>query len=86
MEPQIRIPARAYLRYIVGLMGGAEETFAESKRKVEEHFSGPEGHRRLLAWIVAQEQEVIANNQAVYEERVVEDDLGSEEPYYPTGS
>jgi hypothetical protein len=56
MEPQIRIPARAYLRYIVGLMGGADETYAEGKRKVEEHFSGPEGRGMLLAWVAAQEK------------------------------
>jgi hypothetical protein len=59
MEPQIRIPARAYLRYIVGLMGGADETYAEGKRKVEEHFSGLEGRRMLLAWVASQEKEVL---------------------------
>ena len=74
MEPQIRIPARAYLRYIVGLMGGADETYAEGKRKVEEHFSGPKGREMLLAWVAAQEKEVTANAQARYEEWVLEDD------------
>jgi hypothetical protein len=74
MEPQIRIPARAYVRYIVGLMGGADETYAEGKRKVEEHFSGPKGRRMLLAWVAAQEKEVTANAQARYEEWVLEDD------------
>ena len=73
-EPQIRIPARAYLRYIVGLMGGADETYAEGKRKVEEHFSGPKGRGMLLAWVAAQEKEVTANAQAWYEEWVLEDD------------
>jgi hypothetical protein len=73
-EPQIRIPARAYLRYIAGLMGGADETYAEGKRKVEEHFSGPKGRGMLLAWVAAQEKEVTANAQAWYEEWVLEDD------------
>ena len=72
-EPQIRIPARAYLRYIVGLMGGADETYAEGKRKVEEHFSDPKGRGMLLAWVAAQEKEVTANLQARYEEWVLED-------------
>ena len=74
MEPQIRIPARAYLRYIVGLMGGADETYAEGKRKVKEHFSGLEGRGMLLAWVAAQEKEVTANAQAQYEEWILEDD------------
>ena len=73
-EPQIRISARAYLRYIVGLMGGADETYAEGKRKVEEHFSGPKGRGMLLAWVAAQESEVTANAQARYEEWILEDD------------
>jgi len=73
-EPQIRIPARAYLRYIVGLMDGAGETYAEGKKKVEEHFSGPKGREMLLAWVAAQEREVTANAQARYEEWVLEDD------------
>jgi hypothetical protein len=85
-EPQIRIPARAYLCYIVGLMEGAGETFAEGKKKVEEHFSGPEGRGMLLAWVAAQEKEVTANAQAQYEEWVLEDDPWSDEPYVPTGS
>jgi hypothetical protein len=86
MEPQIRIPARAYLRYIVELMDGAGETYAEGKRKVEEHFSGPKGRERLLAWVAAQEKEVTANAQARYEEWVFEDDPWSDEPYVPTES
>ena len=72
-EPQIRIPARAYLRYIVGLLDGAGETYAEGKRQVEEHFSGPKGRGMLLAWVAAQENEVTANAQARYEEWVLED-------------
>ena len=38
-------------------MGGADETYAEGKRKVEEHFSGLEGRRMLLAWVASQEKE-----------------------------
>lgn len=79
-EPQILIPARAYLRYISALMFSAGETLAEAKTKLDYLFSGPEGRGRLLAWCATQEEEVIANARARHEEWVIEDDPWGDEP------
>jgi hypothetical protein len=79
-EPQIPIPAKAYLRYVAGLMDGSRGTFAENKAKLDDHCSGPEGREKLLAWCASQEKEVIANARALHEEWVIEDDPWDDEP------
>lgn len=79
-EPQIPIPARAYLRYISELMDNAGETLAEAKAKLDDHFAGPEGCEKLLVWCASQEKEVIANARARHEEWVIEDDPWGDEP------
>lgn len=79
-EPQIPIPARAYLRFISELIFCAGETFAEAKAKLADLFSGPEGRERLLAWCATQEGAVIANARAWHEEWVIEDHPWDDEP------
>jgi len=83
-EPQIKVPAKAYLRYIAALIDGESGTFEQLAAKLDDHFAGSEGRAKLLAWIIAQEKEVIA--KAAYEAGVLEEDSWSEDPYFPTGS